>query len=236
MSFPVHGVVITAAGSSTRFSASGRSQQKKEFLLLDDRSVLYHATEPFLSIPNLALVVVTYGEGLHDETEAALDNLLFANTIPVHLVQGGETRQESVLRGLEALEKHAPQISYALIHDGARPWVSEETIITTLAMATVCGGAAPILPIHEAIKQIDSEGRIISHPDRTGLVTVQTPQIFRFPAILEAHRKAADSSRSYVDDTEIYTDFGHTVGTTFGNIENRKITIAGDIPERTTES
>ncbi len=235
MSFPVHGVVITAAGASTRFSTSGHAQQKKEFLLLDDRSVLYHAAEPFFSIPNLAFVVVTYGAGLYEETEAALDNLLFANTVPVQLVQGGETRQESVLRGLETLEKHAPQISYALIHDGARPWVSEETIITTLAMATVFGGAAPILPIHDSIKHIDSEGRIISHPDRTGLVTVQTPQIFRFPEILEAHRKAANSSRSYMDDTEIFTDFGNTVGTSIGNIENRKITIAGDIPERTTE-
>lgn len=232
MSFPVHGVVLTAAGTSTRFTSSGAVQQKKEFFLLDDRSVLYHAAEPFFSIPNLACFVVTYGEGLREETEAALDNLLFANTIPIYLVQGGENRQESVLRGLEALHEHAPQVTYALIHDGARPWVSEKTIITTLAMATVFGGAAPTLPIHDAVKRVDSEGKITAHPDRTGLVTIQTPQIFRFPDILEAHRKAATSTRSYLDDTEIFIDSGGTVGTTLGNIENRKITIAGDIPER----
>ncbi len=230
MSFPPHGVVITAAGTSTRFNDSTSSQTKKEFLLLDDRSVLYHSALPFFSIPNLEFVVVTYGEGLREETEVALDNLLFASPIPVQLVEGGPTRQESVLNGLEALEHFAPNIMYALIHDGARPWVSEATIISTLAMATVFGGAAPILPIHDAVKTIDHEGRIVGHEDRNGKVTIQTPQIFRFPDILEAHRKAATIDRIYMDDTEIFTDFGGFVGTTMGNSENRKITVAEDFP------
>ena len=180
MSFPPHGVIITAAGTSTRFNSSNSSSQKKEFLLLDDRSVLFHAALPFFSLPNLEFVVVTYSEGFRDETEVALDNLLFASPIPVQLVLGGATRQESVLKGLEALEHYAPNISYVLIHDGARPWVSEETIISTLAMATVFGGAAPILPVHDAVKRLDSEGKIMKHEDRTGLVTIQTPQVFRF--------------------------------------------------------
>jgi 2-C-methyl-D-erythritol 4-phosphate cytidylyltransferase/2-C-methyl-D-erythritol 4-phosphate cytidylyltransferase/2-C-methyl-D-erythritol 2,4-cyclodiphosphate synthase len=231
VSFPPHGVIITAAGTSTRFNGSKNSSQKKEFLLLDDRSVLYHAALPFFSLPNLEFVVVTYSEGLREETEVALDNLLFASPIPVQLVLGGKTRQESVLKGLEALEHYAPNISYVLIHDGARPWVSEKTIISTLAMATVFGGAAPILPIHDAVKRLDSEGKILNHEDRSGLVMIQTPQVFRFPEILQAHRKATRHDRLYVDDTEIYTDFGGLVGTTPGNPENRKITIADDFPQ-----
>lgn len=230
MSFPPHGVIITAAGTSIRFNGSNSSSQKKEFLLLDDRSVLYHAALPFFSLPNLEFVVVTYSEGLRDETEVALDNLLFASPIPVQLVLGGKTRQESVLKGLEALEYYAPNISYVLIHDGARPWVSEETIISTLAMATVFGGAAPILPVHDAVKRIDSEGKIASHEDRSGLVMIQTPQVFRFSEILKAHRKAMSDNQSYVDDTEIFTDFGGLVGTTLGNPENRKITVTDDLP------
>ncbi len=229
MAFPAHGVVITAAGTSTRFNGNNSSQKKKEFHLIDDRSVLYYAALPFFSIPNLEFVVVTYGAGFREETEVALDNLLFASTVPIHLVQGGETRQASVLRGLEALEQHAPTISYAMIHDGARPWVSEETIISTLAMATVFGGAAPVLPIHDSVKLVDQEGRIVEHRDRSGLVTIQTPQVFRFPDILEAHRKAQHNRRNYLDDTEIYTDFGGVVGTTVGNAENKKITVQNDV-------
>lgn len=232
MSFPAHGVIITAAGSSSRFNSSDNpAKKKKEFMPLDDRSVLYHATAPFFSLPGLKIVVVTYAEGYRDEAEVALDNLLFASPVPVLLVQGGETRQQSVLLGLEALASHAPEIQYALVHDGARPWITEETIISTLAIATVFGGAAPVLPIHDSVKMIDREGKIVSHVDRTGMATVQTPQIFRFPEILEAHRKAAINTKSYLDDTEIYMDFGGLVGTSEGDLNNRKITVAQDIPD-----
>ena len=236
MSFPSHAVVLTAAGSSTRFNGFSDSQKKKEFLLIDGRSVLYHAALPFFSIPHLETMVVTYQEGMRDETEAALDNLLFTSTVPILFVEGGATRQQSVLRGLQVLEDHLPQIEYVLIHDGARPWVSEETIISTLAMATVFGGAAPVLPIHDAVKQVDEEGRIQEHRDRSGLVTIQTPQVFRFPAILEAHRKAMLTDHVYLDDTEIYTEYGGVVATTIGNRENRKITVLEDLPTVLEES
>jgi 2-C-methyl-D-erythritol 4-phosphate cytidylyltransferase len=146
-------------------------------------------------------------------------------------VQGGETRQQSVLLGLETLAAQAPDVRYALIHDGARPWITEQTIISTLAIATVFGGAAPVLPIHDSVKMIDREGKIVSHVDRNGMATVQTPQIFRFPEILEAHRRAATNGKTYLDDTEIFMDFGGFVGTSEGDLQNRKITVAQDIPD-----
>lgn len=230
MSFPVHGVIITAAGTSSRFNGTDSSTPgKKEFHLLDDRSVLYHAALPFFAIPSLKFVIVTFSEGFKEETEVALDNLLFAFPVPVLLVQGGDTRQKSVMLGLEALQEHAPEIEYVLIHDGARPWVSEQTIISTLATATVFGGAAPVLPLHDAIKRIDNEGTIVGHVDRTGMVTVQTPQVFRFPDILEAHKAARNTNKTYLDDTEIFTDFGGIVGISEGNAANRKITVSHDI-------
>jgi 2-C-methyl-D-erythritol 4-phosphate cytidylyltransferase len=233
VSFPAHGVIITAAGSSSRFNSSdnNRVKKKKEFMPLNDRSVLYHATAPFFSLPGLQIVVVTYAEGYRDEAEVALNNLLFASPVPVLLVQGGETRQQSVLLGLETLAAQAPDVRYALIHDGARPWITEQTIISTLAIATVFGGAAPVLPIHDSVKMIDREGKIVSHVDRNGMATVQTPQIFRFPEILEAHRRAATNGKTYLDDTEIFMDFGGFVGTSEGDLQNRKITVAQDIPD-----
>lgn len=230
MSFPSHCVIITAAGNSSRFNESnGNGQQKKEFLLLDNRTVLYHATLPFVGLPNLKAIIVTYGEGCKDETELALDNLIYTSTSPVILVQGGLTRQESVYLALQELEKKSIEAEYVLIHDGARPWIDEKTIIDTLATATVFGGAAPVLPIYEAVKKVDTDGRLKDHVDRSDLVTIQTPQAFHFKTILEAHHKAATTTKLYVDDTEIFTDFGGFVGTNIGNIKNRKITKFEDL-------
>ena len=95
-------------------------------MLIDDRTVLYHAVEPFIDIPSLQAVIVTYPYGLHDETELALDNLMFAYGVPITLVEGGATRQESVLRALEQLESLQTTIEYVAIHDGARPWVDQQ--------------------------------------------------------------------------------------------------------------
>ncbi len=230
MSFPPHGVIITAAGTSTRFNGeASHAPRKKEFELLDDRSVLFYATLPFLSIPELKYVVVTYSEGLKEETEMALDNLLYTSEVPLQLVEGGANRQESVLRGLEAIESSGTPIDYLLIHDGARPWVSEGLIISTLATATVFGGAAPALYLHDAIKKVSPEGEIIDHIDRNSLIGIQTPQAFRFPEILQAHLAAKNSAKYYFDDTEIYTDFGLSVGVCAGERVNRKITTMDDM-------
>lgn len=229
MSFPSHGVIITAAGNSSRFNSSRQTARKKEFLLLDDRTVLYHAAQPYFNLPGLKVVVVTHPEGKREETESALDNLLFATSVPVLLIQGGATRQESVRFALETIKNEGPAIDYVMIHDGARPWVTEKIIISTLAMATVFGGAAPVLQIHDAIKRLDDMGRIAAHIDRSGMVTIQTPQAFRFPMILEAHQRAISTEKPYVDDTEIFTDFGGMVGTCEGDPENRKITLESDL-------
>jgi 2-C-methyl-D-erythritol 4-phosphate cytidylyltransferase len=233
---PSHGVVITAAGSSSRFldSTEALNLQKKEFILLDDRSVLYHATEPFLNIPGITAVVVTYATGKLEETESALDNLLYASSVPVILIEGGSTRQESVHLALEHLSEMNLGIEFVAIHDGARPWITSEVIIRTLATANIFGGSAPILAIHDALKRVDSEGLIVDHLQRNGTVTIQTPQIFLFPMILEAHRAAVTNNKTYVDDTEIFTDFGGIVATSPGDTKNVKITTIADISQLAT--
>jgi 2-C-methyl-D-erythritol 4-phosphate cytidylyltransferase len=230
---PSHGVIITAAGSSSRFlnSIDDHSVQKKEFILLDDRSVLYHATQPFLNTPGVAAVVVTYPEGRLEETEFALDNILYAYSVPVILVQGGSTRQESVYLALEHLSEMNLGIEFVAIHDGARPWITGEVIIRTLATANIFGGSAPILTINDALKRVDSEGLIVEHVQRNGIVSVQTPQIFKFPMILDAHKAATGMNKIYVDDTEIFADFGGLVAASPGDSRNLKITTIMDISQ-----
>lgn len=228
-SFP-HAVIIAAAGSSVRFlKGENNSYAKKEFFLLDDRSVLYHATKPFLNIPGLQLVLICYGEGWEEETKRALGNLPADSPVPFLFVAGGATRQKSVYNALEALAAQRTSASYVLIHDGARPWITQSIIKKTLEGAALWGGAAPVVPIHDAVKRVDSEGRIVSHVNRDSLVAVQTPQAFRLSEILDAHRQAAATQKTYCDDTEIYADFGGIVKTTAGSIANRKITTLSDV-------
>ncbi len=231
--FPLHAVIVTAAGSSARFNDESQGLQpvKKEFLSIDGHTVLYRSVRPFLEVPGCCLVIVTCSEGLAEETGVALEDLVAQNEIPIIITPGGETRQASVRRALEQIAVMDVPISYVAIHDGARPWIGADLIINTLATATVFGGAAPAVPIADALKRIDENGVIVEHIGRSGTVGIQTPQIFAFPQILEAHRMAAQSGKTYIDDTEIFSDFGGNVGISEGVPENRKITWQRDIPD-----
>ena len=231
MAFPSHAVIVTAAGSSDRFNGNKELGVKKEYLNLGEHTVLYQSTAAFLGLPNCQAIIVTHPEGMEDQCAVALEDLLEQNLVPIMLVKGGKDRQESVLNALELLATLSLPIEYVAIHDGARPYITDQLIITTLATATVFGGAVPALPATDALKVIDEHGQLIGHVDRTHTVGVQTPQIFRYPAILEAHRFAAKTTNTYVDDTEIFTDFNERVGICEGDRNNIKITYISDIPD-----
>lgn len=230
MQFPPFSLIVTAAGTSERFrNSSSDGTGKKEFALLDDRSVLYHAILPFTSVPSLRQIIVTYPESMKDECELALDNLLYAFQVPVRLVPGGKDRQESVRNALEHLGGSEDAGEYVAIHDGARPFISPELIIRTIATASVVGGAVPGIAIHDAVKRVDQGGFVVEGVDRSGLTAVQTPQVFRFPDILTCHQRAKDSQKPYVDDSEIFTDHGYQVAICEGDPDNFKITTREDL-------
>lgn len=236
MALPSHGLVVTAAGQSERFQNSQSQRRvKKEFILLDDRTVLYHAVEPFLFVPGLTAIVVTYQSGLKEETEAALDNLTYTLDIPLLLVEGGGTRQQSVYLALQALGQLGDAPEYVSIHDGARPWITTELIISTLANAKTFGAAAPALPLHDALKRVDDNLAISEHLNRERVWAIQTPQIFPFEEILSAHQMAAQTTKHYQDDTEIFTDSGRQVTLCPGLRENYKITVFSDLPKTASE-
>lgn len=229
MSFPEHAVIVTAAGSSDRFDKQGLGV-KKEYLTIDEHTVLYRAVEPFLQVPNVRAIIVTHPKGMDDQCAVALEEILDQNIIPIILVEGGKDRQDSVYNALKMLGSMSLPIDYVAIHDGARCFTTLDLIIRTLATATVFGGAVPALPPIDALKGIDKNGVITRHIERTETVAVQTPQIFHFPEILTAHQSANANAKSYVDDTEVFTDFGMSVGICEGERENRKVTFLEDIP------
>jgi len=243
----VRALVLTAAGSSTRMGGT----VKKEYLPLEESStgiisVLSSSLFTFLSTHSFNYILITIPKGGARLARKTIDadgriaEALASQGLTLLFTEGGSTRQESVRCGLVALETlslHATLSSHAsanpidtvLIHDAARPWVSAETIQTVIAATEKTGAAVPGIPSVDTQKEIDETGKIIRHLDRSRLVSVQTPQGFRFAELLEAHRKATDDGKEYTDDTEIWGRYAGDVQVVAGTRENKKITYQGDL-------
>jgi len=142
-------------------------------------------------------------------------------------VFGGATRQASVRAGLEALEARRPNV--VLVHDAARPFASAELISRAISAAKQTGAAIPALPVTDTVKRIDSAGIVEATLERESLRLVQTPQAFAFPALLEAHRRAAAQKREdFTDDAALAEWAGLKVAVFDGEPGNVKLTTADD--------
>jgi len=141
--------------------------------------------------------------------------------------EGGATRQASVHSGLEALAGEAPDI--VLIHDAARPFVSQDVISRAIEAAKRTGAAIPVIAVADTIKLVDGAGNVEATPERARLRIAQTPQAFRFDVILDAHRRAAREGRSdFTDDAALAEWAGLTVATFEGDVANMKMTTPED--------
>jgi 2-C-methyl-D-erythritol 4-phosphate cytidylyltransferase/2-C-methyl-D-erythritol 2,4-cyclodiphosphate synthase len=142
-------------------------------------------------------------------------------------VAGGATRQASVRAGLEALRDRAPDI--VLVHDAARPFCSAELVSRAIVACRETGAAIPALEVTDTIKRVDTSGRVDGTVDRTSLRAVQTPQAFAFPALLEAHDRAAKQGREdFTDDAALAEWAGLKVATFPGESGNVKLTTDED--------
>ncbi len=229
MSIPTLAVIITAAGSSSRFSKELDESVKKEYLSIDGHTVLYRAAKPFFEIPTLSAVIVTCPEGSEDETAVALEDLIDIAAIPIVIVKGGKTRKESVENALNRLKDLPTSFEYIAIHDGARPFLDKRLIINTFAAATVAGGAVPALPLTDAVKRIGADGMFEESIDKKTIFTVQTPQIFRRDELFDAYERYKGDEAD--DDAAVFIKAGYKCTFALGDRKNKKITYLEDIPD-----
>jgi 2-C-methyl-D-erythritol 4-phosphate cytidylyltransferase len=217
--------VITAAGSSARMGGG----IKKEYRLFKNEPILAWSLKAFISSGLFEGAVLVLPPGDEPRVRGLLDGRIAASDFNLLFAEGGPTRQASVFNGLKACSVRSPEL--ALIHDGARPWISRGLIQAVFDGARRHGGCAPVIPVADALKSLDADGCIEAHLDRGRTAAVQTPQGFAFAAILAAHAAAENDGRTYVDDTEIYARYAGRVHTVAGEARNRKITYPEDLEE-----
>lgn len=205
----VPAALVTAAGRGTRAGGG----EPKQWRLVGGRSVLARAVDALAPVGRVVVVVHP------DDMTRAIAELGGRVT----LVEGGETRSDSVRAGLDLLEGSG--VTHVLIHDGARPLVSPAVIAGVLdALRAGADAAAPALPVTDAL-WTGADGRVTGMRPRDGLFRAQTPQGFRLAPILAAHRAAPEGA---ADDVEIAHRAGIPVAITAGADDNIKLTWPGD--------
>ncbi len=207
--------LIVAAGSGQRFGA----ERPKQYLDLGGRPVLRRTVQAFLRHPQVTGVHVVIDPAFRDLYDGAVAGLGLPDP-----VAGGATRQESVRNGLERLAESAPDL--VLIHDAARPLVAADTIGAVIGALDRHPAAIAAVPVADTLKH-GRDGLIADTVDRAGLWRAQTPQGFRFPDILAAHRAA--SGLDLTDDAAVAERAGLPVALVPAKEENFKVTTPDDL-------
>jgi 2-C-methyl-D-erythritol 4-phosphate cytidylyltransferase/2-C-methyl-D-erythritol 2,4-cyclodiphosphate synthase len=210
--------ILVAAGRGLRAGAGG----PKQYRSIGGQTLIYRAMEPFCRHPQISAV-----QPVLNPDDIAIFNEAVRGLKHEAPAKGGATRQASVHAGLEALASQKPEI--VLIHDAARPFVSAALISRAISAVSSSSAAIPTVQVADTIKLVDTNGNIAATPERARLRIAQTPQVFRFDVILDAHRRAAREGRGdFTDDAALAEWAGLTVSTFDGDAANIKLTTPED--------
>jgi 2-C-methyl-D-erythritol 4-phosphate cytidylyltransferase / 2-C-methyl-D-erythritol 2,4-cyclodiphosphate synthase len=219
------GLLIVAGGRGVRLGAD----RPKQYLSCAGRPLIVHTLEALAaSFPFSAITVVIRpdDQALYGQAVAHLAPGASAALGPPAI--GGATRQQSVLSGLAALA--AADLDIVLIHDAVRPFPSPALIARAIEAAERHGAAAPGTAMSDTVKQVDVDGQVLATPPRSALRAVQTPQAFRFPLILEAHRRAATAGVGDLTDDVAVAEWAGAPAYVFeGDPANVKVTTMQDL-------
>lgn len=213
--------IIPAAGSGTRFD----SEKNKLFEEINGIPVIIHTLKAISSADEVCEIIICTSPDLILE----IKNLAALHAIPKikKIISGGKSRQESVFIGLKSLnEDEKPD--FVLIHDGARPLVSQEIIKNTIKTAKEKGAAIAAMPVNNTIKRVDNQtSKVIATLNREELWNIQTPQVFEHEKILQAHVKL--QNENFTDDSAMMEKLGYEVFVVSGSYKNIKITTKEDM-------
>jgi 2-C-methyl-D-erythritol 4-phosphate cytidylyltransferase len=217
-------VVVAAAGKGTRMNTG----INKQYIDICGVPVLARTIGVFHECKYVDEIIVVVDK---DDIVYCKKNIidLYKFTKVTQIVSGGDSRQKSVLNGLNSAN---PDTEIVLIHDGARPFVKQEVIIESIVSASDFGAACVAVPVKDTIKRSkvrDAQHFIAETIPRDTLWLIQTPQAFKFSLIKEAHLKAANEGFEGTDDSVLVERLGQQVKIVMGRYDNIKITTREDL-------
>jgi 2-C-methyl-D-erythritol 4-phosphate cytidylyltransferase len=205
-------VVVPAAGTGSRFGGG----LPKQFQTLVGKPLIQHVIERFLLDDLVMRVVVPVAEVL-------LANV--KNSERVQFVAGGQTRQQSVIRGVAEAE----DAELIAVHDAARPLFSSAIFHAVVNAARESGAALPVIPVADTIHVMNADSTIAQTLDRSMLGAAQTPQCFRADILRDVLARAEREGIDGTDEAGLAARFGYTVRAVPGDPRNLKITVPEDL-------
>ena len=216
----MNSVVIVSAGRGSRMKAD----INKQFLKLKGKEVIAHTIDKFYNNKNIDEIVVVVKE---DEADFFRRNIIdkygYKN---IKIAFGGKERQDSVFNGLKAVNERCDIV---LIHDGARPFVTDEIIKNSIECAKKNKCVIVGVPVKDTIKIINKDNEVCDTPNRSTLWSIQTPQVFEYLSIIKAHKIAKEKSYYGTDDSMLMEYLGYNVKVIEGSYNNIKITTPEDL-------
>lgn len=212
--------VVVAAGKGERMN----SAINKQFIEISKKPILAYCLETLEGCDCIDEIVVVARE---EEIFNAADLVRCYGISKVkQVIKGGETRQDSVLCGLGAVNG---RYEFVAVHDGARPFVRPDEVHAVVCAAIVDGAAALGVRVTDTVKECDEDGFIIKTVDRSRLWNVQTPQVFAVPLLWSAYQRVAQKNLYITDECMAAEAMGIKVKMVEGCGDNIKITTPNDL-------
>ncbi|MBC2582529.1 2-C-methyl-D-erythritol 4-phosphate cytidylyltransferase [Clostridium sp. DJ247] len=212
--------VIVAAGKGKRM----RANINKQFINIKNKPMLYYTLSVFSNNSLIDGIILVCSENEVDFCRVHIVEKYNIGKV-LSIVSGGKERQESVYNGLKAIK----ECDIVLIHDGARPFVTDALIEDGIKYAKIYGACACGVTPKDTIKVKNEQGFSCTTPDRNTLFSVQTPQCFQYDLIFNCHKKLSSQGINVTDDTTVVEYYGNKVYLYQGSYENIKVTTPEDL-------
>ena len=217
--------IIAAGGTGTRFGYD----KPKQFYVLGEKTVLETTAEKFDGLDIIEKVIVACPCEWAEYTRELLCGMR-----KVQVIQGGETRNETVMNAIDFIEKNygLDENTLVVTHDAVRPFVTQEMIVSGIEKALECGASVAAVQAVDTVIESKDGKYVFSVPDRKTMFHVQTPQTFRAVQLKELYNSLTKEEKERLTDCSgIFLLRGQKVGLCEGDMKNIKITFRSDVEQ-----
>ena len=214
-------VLVPAAGQGKRMGGD----QSKPYLLLEGKPILAHTLLELERCPLVDEVVLMVERGEIERARASVVEAFKLQKVSA-ILAGGVQRQDSVWEGLKTIQDDCDLV---MVHDGVRPFISQEMLARSIQGAVDSGASIAGMPAKDTVKLVSAQNMVLKTPDRKSVFLVQTPQTFKRDILLRAYRQAMEDGFYATDEASLVERLGLPVKVVEGSYENIKITTPEDL-------